>query len=177
MTCIVGVIEGSAIFMGGDSAGVNGLWLDVRRDEKVFINSGFLFGFTSSFRMGQVLRYGFTPPKRYPDKDLMAYMVTDFVDAVRTSLKAAGFAHKENDVESAGQFLIGHAGRLFMIDNDYQVAESRHPYQAVGCGAEIASGAMYASQGKSAVERINLALSAAERHSAGVRGPFTVLSI
>ena len=79
MTCIVGLVMPDGIYVGGDSAGVGGYSLTVRADEKVFINSGFIFGFTSSFRMGQILRFGFAPPKLHADIDLYEYMVTTFV--------------------------------------------------------------------------------------------------
>src|SRR5690606_9234922 len=99
MTCIAGLrTNDGRVYIGGDSAGVAGLSLQVRADQKVFVNGGFLFGFTSSFRMGQVLRHSFTPPNRHPDKDVMAFMVTEFVDAVRNAFKSAGVATKSNEV-------------------------------------------------------------------------------
>jgi hypothetical protein len=166
------------VYIGGDSAGVDGaLGLSVRSDSKVFINDGFLFGFTSSFRMGQVLRYAFTPPKRYGEQDIMEFMVTQFVDAVRQAFKDAGIAHKTDEVETCGQFLVGYAGRLFNIWDDYQVGEAACGYDAVGCGGNVALGALYAGLRATPEDRIREALQAAEVHSAGVRGPFTVLSI
>ena len=57
MTCIVGLIDGRRVWMGGDSAGVSGLDITVRADAKVFRNGDFLIGFTSSFRMGQLLAF------------------------------------------------------------------------------------------------------------------------
>ena len=50
------------MYIGGDRAGVAGLSLTVRADEKVFQNGEFLMGFTTSFRMGQLLRYSLKPP-------------------------------------------------------------------------------------------------------------------
>lgn len=178
MTCIAGVVQSGKVFIGGDSAGVGGLSLSVRADKKVFKNGEFLFGFTSSFRMGQVLQYAFTPPKQHPDKDTMAFMVTDFVDSVRSAFSIAGVARKDSEVESCGTFLVGYKGRLFSIHDDYQVAEALCGYDAVGCGEDIALGSLYATEdmvdGKARVSR---ALHAAEAHSAGVRGPFSVLSL
>lgn len=62
MTCIVGLVDKGSIYMGGDSAGVAGLSVTTRADEKVFLNGPFIMGFTTSFRMGQILRYKFVPP-------------------------------------------------------------------------------------------------------------------
>lgn len=46
---------------------------------------------------------------------------------------------------------------------------------AVGCGDQIARGALYGTQMQPPKERIRIALEAAERFSAGVRGPFIIL--
>ncbi len=72
MTCIVGIETDKGVVIGGDSAGVSGLGLTVRADEKVFARGPFVMGFTSSFRMGQLLRYGALDPdlrKAYDDPD------------------------------------------------------------------------------------------------------------
>ena len=82
MTCIVGLLHDNSVYIGGDSAGVADYSLTVRADEKVFVNDGFIMGFTKSFRMGQLLRYCFKPPPYHPDSDLDEYMVKDFVNAV-----------------------------------------------------------------------------------------------
>jgi hypothetical protein len=55
MTCIVGIVENGKVYMGGDAAGVNGYSVRVRKDPKLFKVGEFLFGYTSSFRMGQLL--------------------------------------------------------------------------------------------------------------------------
>jgi hypothetical protein len=178
VTCIVGVIgDDGCVHVGGDSAGVSGWDLTIRSDRKVFAKDGFVFGFTSSFRMGQVLRHSFTPPKRHPDTPLDQYMVTEFIDAVRACLKAAGFAKVNNQVESGGTFIVGHAGRLFCVEDDFQVAEAAGRYMACGCGAAVAHGALFASAAANPVDRIFTALRAAEAHSAGVRGPFVTESV
>ena len=173
MTCIVGIAEKGKVYIGGDSAGVDERYaLMVRADRKVFKNEGFVFGFTSSFRMGQLLAHSLKPPRRHPDTDVYAYMVTDFVNAVRDCLKTGGFAERHNEAESAGTFLVGYAGRLFSIQNDYQVGENVDGFNACGCGDLIALGALYARQDGEPIDRLKLALEAAERFSAGVRAPF-----
>lgn len=141
MTCIAGVVDRGRVVIGGDSAGCAGWDLTVRADAKVFRNGPYLFGFTGSFRMGQLLRYGFDPPTppALPE-DLFGFLCTRFIDAVRDALKAGGYASKEDERESGGTFLVGVRGRLFRIDSDYQVGESHQPYDAVGCGANVALG-------------------------------------
>ena len=177
MTCIVGIAKGGKVFMGGDSAAVGGWDLTIRSDRKVFVNDGYLMGFTTSFRMGQLLQYALKPPHPAPKTDLMLFMVTEFADAVRHCLKAGGFATKQSDAEEGGHFLVGYRGRLFHIQGDYQIAESAHGFDAVGCGNNAALGALHATPKMEPKKRVLVALQAAEQCSAGVRAPFHILSI
>lgn len=176
MTCIIGLVAGGRVWMGADSAGVSGWDLTVRADSKVFRNGPYVMGFTTSFRMGQLLRHSLKPPE-LPDKGLERFMVTTFVDAVRDCLKAGGWASKTNEREDAGDFLVGVRGRLYAVCNDYQVAESVDGYMALGCGADFAMGALAATEGQSPRRRVTAALGIAQRFSAGVRGPFVVRSV
>ena len=175
MTCIVGLVHEGVVYIGGDSAGVAGLSLTVRADEKVFQNGEFLMGFTTSFRMGQLLRYSLKPPRRYPDDDINQYMVVDFINAVRECLKSGGWASKNEETERGGTFLVGYSGYLFTIEGDYQVGQLEDGFAAVGCGDDIALGALFATQGQEPRSRVLTALRSAERFSAGVRGPFHIL--
>lgn len=173
MTCIVGLVDNGKVYLGGDSAGVAGWSLTVRADSKVYSNGPYILGFTSSFRMGQLLRHAFDPPTP-PDQDLERFMCTTFIDAVRKCLQMGGYATKKEDAEQGGNFLVGVAGRLFEVHSDYQVGEAVDGYSACGCGEEIALGSLHATAltGMAPHARVTLALQAAERFSAGVRGPF-----
>lgn len=175
MTCIVGIEENGIVYIGGDSAGVGGLDLSVRSDEKVFKNGECLFGFTSSFRMGQLLRFSFSVPSRAENTDDYKFLVTTFIDAVRQCLKTGGYASTESGTERGGTFLLGYRGKLYKVDSDYQVGRSQNGFEACGCGAQVAQGSLFESTGKPPKDRIERALQAAERFSAGVRGPFTIL--
>ncbi|MFD4258203.1 hypothetical protein ACFWR9_11370 [Streptomyces sp. NPDC058534] len=177
MTAIVGLVHEGTVFIGGDSAGVSGYSLTVRADQKVFTTGPYVMGFTTSFRMGQLLRYAFAPPA--PDgEQLEKFMATTFIDAVRETLKAGGWLRKDSEQEEGGTFLVGVAGRLFIVRDDFQVGEAADGYAAVGCGEEIAVGALYATAklDMDPAVRVVCALSAAERFSAGVRRPFTLVS-
>lgn len=177
LTCIVGIADNGKVYIGGDSAGVSGLDLTVRSDEKVFKNDEFLFGFTSSFRMGQLLRFSFSPPDRAEKMDDYKYLVTTFMNAVRQCLKDGGYARTKEGEEQGGTFLLGYRGRLYCVHEDYQVGSTVDGFASCGCGDQIANGSLFSTVGKPASERIDTALKAAERFSAGVRGPFTILEI
>lgn len=177
MTCIVGLAEGGRVYIGGDSAGVAGLDITTRADAKVFRNGPYVMGFTSSFRMGQLLRYGFKPPQPHADDDLDRFMVTQFIEGTRRCLKDGGYAQVHDNTERGGTFLVGIRGRLFTVFGDYQVAEPDDGYTSVGCGEDYALGALYtAKRSLSPTARIRAALRAAAYFSGGVQEPFQIVS-
>ena len=179
MTCIVGVVDGDRVWVGGDSMSSNSAGEQSRRTEpKVFRRAEYLIGFTTSWRMGQLLHYRLEVPARPETVDLPEWLATGFVDAVRDCLMDGGFGIKrEDNVELGGEFLVAVAGRLFHVEDDYQVTESLEGYDACGCGVEVALGALAATKGLSGMggrKRARLALEAAELHMGGVGGPFLI---
>lgn len=174
MTCIVGLIDKGKIYMGADSAGVSSYSLRARSDPKIFIKDDFIMGITTSFRMGQLLRYNLQVSPRPESLDVFEYMVTTFIEAVRKCLKDGGFAEKKDEKEKAGAFLVGYAGRLFCIESDYQVAETLLSYAAIGSAEDIALRVLFANGHLKPEERILQALEAAEQFNAGVRRPFVI---
>lgn len=166
MTCIVGIAHSGRVFMGGDSAAVDGTDINVRAHAKVFRNGEFVIGYTTSFRMGNLLQYSFAPPRWHPDDDLHKFMVTDFVDAARACFEAGNYT-------AGGTFLVGFKGRLFTIESDWQVAETLDGHMAIGCGEKYALGNLYDSRGTPRA-RIIRALNAAAHCNAGVRAPFHI---
>lgn len=175
MTVIAGLVHDGKVYIGGDSAGMSGWDLTVRRDPKVFTVGPYVMGFTTSFRMGQLLQYAFTPPEHHDDVTVDKFMATAFIDAVRSTLAAGGFAKKESDRESGGTFLVGYRGRLFVVSDDYQVGESQDDVLAVGAGDSAAIGSLLTSTDwRDPAARVMKALAVAERCNAAVRGPFTL---
>lgn len=179
MTAIAGIVEDGKVWIGGDSAGVGGLSMQTRTDPKVFINGECVFGYTSSFRMGQLLEHEFSPPTPYEGESGMAYMVKRFIPAVKACLRAGGFQTSDDGQDIGGTFLVGYRGQLYEIASDYQVARVRQTYHACGCGADLVLGSLHATNefDLKPKERIIMALNAAVEFSAGVRGPFSILSI
>lgn len=59
MTCVVGLIDKKTktTYIGGDSLGSTSNLKTVRKDKKVFKIKNTCLGFTSSFRMGNILAY------------------------------------------------------------------------------------------------------------------------
>lgn len=177
MTCVVGLVEKDYVYIGADSMGSDRYSKTHRADKKVFKNGPFLFGFTSSYRMGQLLRYAFDPPEPPPKVDLYEFMVTDFIDEMRSMMRLKGWLSRENGVETAGTFLVATAGRLFCIEDDMQVAESMLTYEAVGSGEEFAMGSMFSTVGQPPRDRIKTAIKAASTFSTTVGGQIVIQRI
>lgn len=174
MTAIAGLVHNGRVWLAGDSAGVAGYSITIRKDPKVFaLPNGYVAGYTSSFRMGQLIQHAFTPPK--PRGDVHRFMCTTFVDKLRDCLKAGGWATKYYEQEHAGTFLVGIQGHLFVIEGDYQVGEAADGYHAVGCGDDLARGSLHTTRHLHMPPRQRLvsALDAAAHHSAGVAPPYT----
>ncbi|WP_338147861.1 hypothetical protein [Neoroseomonas terrae] len=172
------VRSAEGVWIGGDSAAVGGLNLTIRRDPKVGRVGPCAIGFTTSFRMGQLLLHSLDVPEPPARKgELYRWMVNAFVDAVRACLQQGGFARKEHDVEAAGRFIVVVNGEIFTVESDYQVAVADVPYAAIGCGENYALGALRVLTRRpnySALAVCRDALAVAESFSAGVRGPFKV---
>jgi len=179
MTCVVGLLDKGDVWMGADSAGVAGSLIVKRDDSKVFRNGPFLMGVTSSFRMGQLLRYSFVPPKHDDKVSDHKFMCTTFTDAVRKCFKDGGYATKLNENETGGCFLVGYHGKLFEVESDYQVGISHDTFAAVGCGDELAMASL-TSTDKTKMNpktRVMLALKVAEKYSINVCRPFRVMRL
>lgn len=179
MTAIVAISHEGKVWMGADSAGSAGHSLSYRRDAKVFINEEFIIGFTSSFRMGQLLQYDFSPPIPSRGVSGMRFMVSGFIPCVKNCLSSGGYLKTENGEDSGGCFLVGYRGDIYCIQSDFQVALSHFPYAAIGCGEDIALGSLYSTQGlvENVTDRITTALAAAESFSTSVTAPFVIESL
>lgn len=185
MTCIVSLKHEDKIYIGGDTAAVSGLSVNNRLDTKVFQNKKMLIGYAGSFRLGQLMRFAFKPPKHLKDKDDYEYMCVDVISAIQKCFEKHGFGghNKKEEKETSGQMLIAYRGQLYEIYEDYQVGIPADPFQSIGCGSDLAIGAMYALQnlpknGKIAPQdQIKIALDAASTFNGGVLPPYNILSI
>lgn len=175
VTCIVGITDAGSVWLGGDSVGSDGWRSFDRLDRKVFRRGPLLLGFTSSYRMGQLLQYRLQVPSHPDGVDDHEYMATVFIDAVRQCLKDGGYAKKESEVEKGGTFIVGYRSQLYRIEDDYQVGMTADGFDAVGCGERFALGALHATPDLDPQRRIVTALMAASRFSNGVGPPFHVL--
>lgn len=192
MTCIVGYIDKEGVYIGGDSAAISedDLSYNIRSDEKVFSKGEFIFGYSTSFRMGQLLRYKLKIPTHPKGMENRQYMVTLFIDAVKRCFEDNDYNDMMTD--EGGSFMVGYKGKLYTVLSDYQVAEAKENFAALGCGENFAMGAMYALNAaevsskktttdktieKDPIKKIEIALNAAVAFSMGVKPPFNYVSL
>lgn len=194
MTCIVGFVDrvNKEIIMGGDSAGVAGLEISKRKDTKVFIKDNkFIIGFTTSFRMGQILHYNpLHIEEQSSYEDDLAFMVKKFIPAVQDLFQKnyyGGIDQKQGAI--GGTFLVGYKDNLYRIDSDFQVALGHKDYDSCGCGDNYALGSLHTSIHLNKLvknyrnydyntEKIVLrSLITAAEFSAGVCSPFNIIKL
>ena len=177
MTCVVGLVHNKTVHIGVDSSAVSGWTRRQTKLSKVFRSGPFLVGYTTSFRMGQLLEHQLVVPTQDDGQSDMGFMVNNFIESVRKLLKERGFAKIESNSESGGQFLVGYRGHLYSIDSDFQVGELEDGFDAVGSGADHALGAMKALPKLSPTRRIRRALEVAAHFNMGVLPPFHLRSL
>jgi ATP-dependent protease HslVU (ClpYQ) peptidase subunit len=189
MTCIVGLEYKDTVWMGCDSMASSGWDKHVSSIDKVFKANDMLIGYTTSFRMGQIIRHNFDIPKsnsyyfnRAEPYAHEKYLVMDFIPALRACLKEHGFTTIKDSVEEGSQLLIGFAGCLFTIHSDFSVQRSFDEFDAIGAGAFYALGAIHALNDQHGMtidppKLIESALITSEHFCNGVCPPFTILSL
>lgn len=177
MTCIIGLVHNGKIYMGCDSMSAADWSQRQTLLPKVFIKDKFIIGYSWSFRMGQLIQYNLELPEYDGKIEPLQYMVTKFIPAVRLALKEGGYTEIENNREKGGEFLVGFDSNLFRVASDFQVNQYKDGFDAIGCGAEYALGAMEALFLKylSQPEKMILeALKISAHFSNGVMEPFHI---
>lgn len=181
MTIIVGVPNGKHVYLGADSRATNGSLVRPNPHPKVWKKDGMVFGVSGRVRESQVIQH-LTAFPALPEPDcLMSWLVGPFIDAIRSSVKAAGYDERidgQPQCEYGPVMLVGVLGRLFGLHGDYSVAE--YPDGgAIGSGEVAAWGSLQTSllfDEESPRERIRLALIAACAHDIYCAPPFTFVS-
>lgn len=179
MTCVVAIVDKSQkILMGSDSSAVDETTHTPHISPKVFVKGEgeFGIGYCHSFRLGQIIEFWFTPPP-IPDgeKNLMRYMVMDFIPELKTVLADQDYPNHE-DEKTEWSLLVGVRGHIFTIESDWHVGFDDIPYAAIGAGSAYALGAIHAAEGDSKWS-LQKALEAAELFSPYVLGPFNFIEV
>lgn len=139
MTCIVGIeINGGKVLIGGDSIGSNGYSKSSYSEAKVFKHSKMIFGYTTSYRFGQILEVLLDDNTLYPPEDsseTYKWLVRVFIPKLKQIIE-------ENGAQS-GTALLGINGQLWLLQEDWAVLRPTSGYYSVGSGADFAKGFLY----------------------------------
>ncbi len=179
MTCIVGVVAGGKVLLGSDSITADGYTVHVTPTRKVCRAGEYVFGFTTSWRMGQILKTVQWP--KPPKRGLERFVETSLSDFLRKSLNDHGWGRVNitepgaNGAHAGGNFLIGVRGLLFEVCPDYGMVRNLE-YATVGAAQDIALGALFVTRGQRPRARIRKALKAASTHNMAVRPPWVIVS-
>lgn len=184
MTIILGVEHGGKVYMGADSILVSGWDRHITADPKVFRAGSFLFGCTGSVRQNQILKYHLDVRPRKADESDEAYIVAGLIQAVRLAYKEQGFTTLDDGQETGAGFMVGYAGKIWMIENTFAATRYAGENQAIGIGASQALVALHSLRGhatrhqtKDVCDIPGLMIEAMEttsRFCSGIAAPFYV---
>lgn len=177
MTCIVGIVKGNNVWLGGDRAATDlGLNRTLIKEPKVFEKGSIGFGVCGLPKIQDALKHTIEIPL-FSGGDPKAYLVGEVVPAIRDGLKKLECTEEHHGQHYFyGAMLIGFMGRLFQLEGNFQLVESAKCFDAVGSGAEPALGSLRSSRGRPRA-RLLKALSVSAENNAGVAPPFDVIEI
>lgn len=185
MTCIVGVVKGNTVWLGGDSAATDGrLRRTIIKDPKVFVKGDVGFGVCGSPKVMDALAHAIDLPTQQGGED-RTFLVSELVPALREGLVKLDCAAKESnpfgggsDVCFEGEMLVGYRGKLYKLQGNFQLIHSAAGYDATGSGGELAMGSLGATKKMSNPrKRLLAALEVSAAGNAGVAPPFVVVSV
>jgi ATP-dependent protease HslVU (ClpYQ) peptidase subunit len=192
MTCIVALKDDkNNIWFGGDSAAIETHSLSVQNIAfpKVFAKETpegdtIIFGFAGTFKNGQVLKYKLQIPERPSECiDDMEYLTVHFSEALRECLNNAGFLAVNPDDGThniVDEFLMAYRGNIYSVFGAFEFLHTTDRYICAGSGRDIALGSLFTSETNKKLkpkDRCVMALQAAASFNAGVRAPFTLITL
>lgn len=181
MTVVVGVSNGSSVFVGGDSFATDSesgqkVELSV---PKVFQKDEFFVGYAGSLRFGKAIQYSVDFPK-VPSWAVGRDKLDEFVNrvvipSIRKQLNEA--ETDERNERPVFNLLIGVRGHLFEVDSDWAAYQCDSDFVAIGSGGSVAAGSLYSTRNLDVhpADRVHLALEAASKFNAFCGGKFTIL--
>lgn len=188
MTVIVGIVgmDGSIAVLADSSGASDNQIFAVRTPKlaRLVFGSGddcreIVIGYTSSYRMGDILRTHLDDIAPFGHMDAEQWMISEFIPAVRGAFCDGGFTERKDGREAGGEFIVAvQPGRMFVVQSDFSVIEPAGGEFAIGAGAAYALGSLHATSGdQDAILRAMKAGAAAEAWSPSVRGPMHIIAL
>lgn len=172
MTCIVGISDGSNVYIGGDRGSSDGHSILPLTRPKVKRCGDYLIGYAGSQGIGELAHFINMPPIT---KDIHKTLRTTFISTLKTAIEEYGNASHLED--NSTDWLVGVNGKLFEISSeDWHISEFE--YSAIGSGGNIALGSLHTSRKwQDNEKRIRHALQAAVDISPTCIGPIDIYTI
>jgi ATP-dependent protease HslVU (ClpYQ) peptidase subunit len=184
MTCIVGLVDRNAVWLGGDRAATNGsLGRALIKEPKIFTKGEVGFGVCGLPKVMNALKHGIELPVQSGNDD-WAFLVSELVPAIRKGLIKFDAAQENKSplgigggIEFDGAMLIAYRGHLYILEENFQLIESNEKFASIGSGSALALGSFIATKNvRSAKKRILMALEAST-NNASCAPPFDTLMI
>lgn len=179
MTVIAGLVDGSTVWLGGDSAATGGgLSRTIIKDPKVFVKGEIAFGVCGLPKVMDALAHAIELPKQQGDND-RAFLVGELVPAIRDGLKKLDATTEEQGYGTcfSGAMLIGYRGALYQLEGNFQLVRSAKGFDAVGSGGKDALGVLSMKKTGNPKKRLLAALSQAAEFNAGCAPPFVIVKV
>lgn len=175
MTVVVAVEHAGGVVLGCDSfLGSTSTNVTVDRP-KWWANGSVIVAYAGSLRGAQVAEHWLAPFRRAKRGETdESYLVTCVSASIRAAHEEVGGDPEKLVSENGSVYLVAYRGRAYLLQGDYSVAHAAHGYLAIGAGEDVALGAMAATDGQPARDRVQRALEASARHCPMVRAPFRV---
>jgi len=169
MNCVVAITDGKAVWMGADSAVINGDEISQTKTKKVIRRNRMLIGWVGNFRIYRAIMFaeGFPRCKEKEDHEHYIARVCQWLEIL--------FGDNPPDSD----LIIGYGGRIWHVGEGFAISDPSEPYYSIGCGSGFAVAVLESKYGPdSPPDALILeALEVSERRSLGVRGPFYVEKI
>ncbi len=174
MTCVIALEHQGRAYVGSDSFLGDEGFKDGTAHPKVMKKGSLLIAYAGSVRGAQIVEHGITFRRQKKGETPEAYMVNDVAARIKhffDNLGAAVQAPGRSD-SSESEFIVCVKGRVFAIQSDYGVIQSKHGFLSIGAGQPYASAAMLALIDLPPRERIKRSLEIAAELSPLVSAPF-----
>jgi hypothetical protein len=171
MTVIVGITDGTKVYIGADRGASDDVSIVSLCRPKVHINNDWVFGYCGSMGVGQLMELIDMPDA---GEDPYKTLRTDVVTHMRNAIDLYG----NTSPECTAEFIIGTQGRLFELNtSDWSVAEVEET--ALGSGGTFALGSLFTTKDFPATLewRIEMALCAAITYSPTCQGGVDILNV
>ena len=172
MTCIVGISDGSNVYIGGERGSSDGHSILPLTRPKVKRCGDYLIGYAGSQGIGELAHFIDLPPI---NKNIEKTLRTTFISSLKSAIEEYGNASHLED--NSTDWLVGVNGTLFEISSeDWHIAEFE--YTAIGSGGNIALCSLHTSRNwKDNEKRIRYALQAAVDISPTCIDPIDIYTI